>query len=181
MDYIFKSKRVGFRRWQDSDIEPFYLLNSDAKAMEFFPKLLNRAENLRLVERIKQTFEAQGFCFYAVDLLQTGEFMGFVGFTRTSFEADFTPCVEIGWRLATQFWGQGIATEAAIACLQYGFERLGFEQVYSFTSVLNNRSERVMQKIGMERVKTFEHPVLAVGDRLRLHILYQIKKTDFIR
>lgn len=118
--------------------------------------------------------EQYGYGFFAVERKDNGEFIGFTGLTHPGFEAEFTPCVEIGWRLSKQNWGQGFATEAAMACLKFGFQELGLNEIYSFTSVHNLRSEQVMKKIGMIKEGYFEHPLMDDGHFLKQHVLYKI-------
>ena len=176
--YIFKSERLGFRLWEDKDITPFTQINLDEDVMEFFPKTQAPEVTLNFIERTRKHFEAHGFGWYAIDILETKQFIGFLGLTTCTFEADFTPCYEIGWRFGKEFWGRGYATEGALRCLEYGFEVLGFEEVYSFTATLNNRSERVMQKIGMTKVGEFDHPKIEKGHILERHLLYKILKSE---
>ena len=107
--------------------------------------------------------------------------IGFIGFIHQTFESDFTPCSEISWRLRPEFWGKGYATEGAMACLDYGFNYLDFQSVYSFTATVNTRSERVMQKIGLHKVKEFDHPKLERSSWLCRHVLYKIDKKEFTK
>lgn len=174
-DYLFTTERLGLRHWVAGDEETFVRMNRDPDVMEFFPRMLEPAETLAMIGRIRAFFEANGFGLFAVDLLATGEFLGYTGFTRPSFESHFTPCIEIGWRLKKEAWGRGYATEAAAACLRYGFETLGLDTIFSFTALANSRSERVMQKIGMEQAGEFDHPALEPGHALRRHLLYVVR------
>ena len=176
--YLIQTNRLGLRRWSGADFGPFCAMNRNAAVMAFYPNLLSEEETAQLMLRIEQHFAGHGYCLYAVEVLATGEFIGYTGFMYTTFEAPFTPCVEIGWRLAQSAWHQGYATEAASACLDYAFAKLSFMDVYSFTSVLNRASERVMQKIGMTKLGEFDHPKLPFGDRLRRHVLYRIKNPN---
>jgi RimJ/RimL family protein N-acetyltransferase len=171
--YILTTPRLGFRRWAPADIQPFACMNADPAVREYFPNLMTFDESVTSVRIIERHFDEYGYGLYAVDLLSPGEFIGFTGFSHPGFDAWFTPCVEIGWRLKQEAWGQGYATEAARACLAHGFAVLGLTKVLSFTAVLNIRSERVMQKIGMTRVGGFEHPGVAPGHVLRPHALYE--------
>jgi RimJ/RimL family protein N-acetyltransferase len=170
--YFIETNRLGLRNWKDEDIPKFVEMNRDARVMEYFPKLLTEEETIGMVNRIKMHIQENGFGLWAVELIQTGEFIGYVGLSIPRFQADFTPCVEIGWRLAYPYWGKGYAQEAARACLDYGFNHLGLKEIVSFTSVLNTRSINVMKKIGMTFVKEFEHPNIEPGSRLRKHVLY---------
>ena len=126
-----------------------------------------------MLNRINVHFVSFGFGFYAVDLLETQFFIGFIGLGHPRFEAYFTPCVEIGWRILPQFWNKGYATEGALACLDYAFSVLKIQEIYSFTSILNLPSEKVMQKIGMTKLSNFEHPNLEDGHNLRTHVVYK--------
>jgi ribosomal-protein-alanine N-acetyltransferase len=175
--YVFESSRLGFRNWLDSDRVPFAKMGKDASVMEFFPKLLTDQESEELVERIKAHFKEKGYGLYAVDRLDTQTFIGFIGFSTPGFQADFTPCTEIGWRLRQEAWGQGFATEGALRCLEYGFATYNFPEIFSFTAEINQRSVRVMQKIGMHPEGAFDHPLLEDGSRLKKHVLYKIGKN----
>jgi len=126
-------------------------LNADPAVMEFFPALKSKEETAQFISRMQNQFEKKGFCYYAVDQLETHSFIGFIGFGWQTFEASFNPSVDIGWRLSQPNWGKGLATEGANRCLKYGFENLGFKKVNSIASVSNIKSTNVMQKIGMER------------------------------
>ena len=172
--YIFKSKRLGFRKWQEYDLQPFAKMNKDTRVMEFFPKTLTKIESDNFVKKIEKHFEDFGYGLYAVDVLADKKFIGFIGFMQPSFEAFFTPCIEIGWRIQHEFWGNGYATEGALRCLKYGFEELNFKEIYSFTATINAKSENVMQKIGMTKIGAFEHPFLENLSLLKTHVLYKI-------
>lgn len=172
--YTIKTNRLRLRNWIDSDIPEFVEMNSDPKVMEYFPRMLSEEETIAMVDRINQQIAETGFGFWALEVKETNEFAGFVGLSIPRFEADFTPCVEIGWRLAYKYWGNGYAEEAAKACLDYGFNKLGLKEIVSFTSVLNTRSMNVMKKIGMHYIKEFEHPNVEIDHILRKHVLYSI-------
>src|SRR5690606_29831698 len=155
---VLETSRLILRDWQHSDLEPFCHLNADEEVMNFFPKALTTEQTMTLHQVIVTEFKEYGFGLYAVEVKETNEFIGFIGFHRATFDADFTPCVEIGWRLKKEAWGKGYATEGAKACLQYGFSNLGFNEVYSFTADINTPSKNVMKKIGLNFIKTFDHP-----------------------
>ena len=174
MSDILTTSRLGLRNWRSSDIDPFYKMNSDPEVMEYFPSLLSRKENGVMVERFKSHIETFGFGFFAVDRLDTGEFIGFIGISTTRFRSHFTPCIEIGWRLSKDHWNNGFATEGARACLRYGFEELMMNEIFSFTPLQNGPSERVMQKIGMKKIGEFEHPLLDKNHDLSWHVLYHL-------
>ncbi|MGA3219778.1 MAG: GNAT family N-acetyltransferase [Acidimicrobiales bacterium] len=170
-----RSPRTVLRHWRDDDREGFAELNADPEVMEHFPKVLTRAESDAFVDRIMAGMTERGWGLWAVELTATGAFCGFVGLNPVSFDAPFTPAVEIEWRLARSYWGQVIATEAAAVALSYAFETLGLEEVVSFTSTTNLRSQRVMQKLGMHRdpADDFDHPGLPLGHHLRRPVLYR--------
>ena len=172
--YHLTTPRLGLRRWLLSDLEPFAQMNQDPVVREFFPGLLTYDEAIEMVQLLEHHFDQYGYGFYAMDLLETGEFLGFTGLSHPSLDAWFTPCVEIGWRLKKEAWNRGYATEAALACLRHGLDVLGLSKIYAYTAVLNLRSERVMQKIGMRKAGAFEHPKVAPGHPLRLHVVYEI-------
>ncbi len=173
---IAETERLILRHWQPSDREPFARINADPLVMEFFPKALTREESDSLADRIESRLQSRGFGLYAVELRATNEFAGFIGLSEPAFKAHFTPCVEIGWRLASNFWGLGLATEGARAIVRYAFETLGLTELVSFTTEGNIRSRRVMEKLGMthDLNDDFDHPGL-LGYRLQRHVLYRLK------
>ena len=170
--------RLRLRRWRDEDRKPFARMNDDAEGMEFFPARLTRAESDALVDRIEAHFAEHGFGLWAAELRGEGTFIGFIGLAVPRFEAPFTPCVEIGWRLAREHWGKGLATEGARAAMQYAFTEIGLAEVVSFTVPANVRSRRVMEKLGMthDAREDFEHPGLPEGHWLRRHVLYRVRR-----
>jgi RimJ/RimL family protein N-acetyltransferase len=176
-NYLLTTARLGMRKWEDSDLEVFTAMNRDPRVMEFFPRIWTAEESAAMVAKAGTFLEQNGYGPFAVDELATGEFIGYVGLLRPSWEAWFTPCVEIGWRLRREAWGRGYATEAAAACLACGFGEWGLERIYSFTSVANVRSERVMQKIGMTLAGEFDHPGIESGHPLRRHIVYVVERA----
>ena len=172
--YVLSTERLGLRLWRPEDLEPFAKMNSDPEVMRYFPSPMSKKESEVAMQRIISHFSNYHYGLFVVETRSDQRFIGFTGFNRPAFESYFTPCVEIGWRLVNEAWGKGYATEAAAACLAYGFDKLRFDEVYSFTSVLNTPSERVMQKIGMKKEGEFEHPKIAEGSPLRTHVLYKI-------
>lgn len=151
-------------------------MNADPLVMDHFPDPLTRRQSDDLIEKIEADFEAHGYGLWALELRATGEFVGFAGLATPSFEAHFTPAVEIGWRLARTAWGKGYATEAAQAVLAFGFEEVGLAEIVSFTTVANERSRAVMERIGMvhDPAEDFDHPVIPAGHPQRRHVLYRI-------
>ena len=166
------------REWRDEDLEPFAALNADSEVMWFMPKLLSRDECATRIQNIRDHFRDHGFGLWAVEVRDVIPFIGFVGLSIPRFEMPFTPCVEIGWRLAREAWGQGFATEAARAAVAFGFDELGLQEIVSFTVPDNVRSRRVMERLGMthDPAGDFEHPLLAEGHPLRKHVLYRLPR-----
>ncbi len=177
--YQFESERLGFRLWSDEDSMPFSRMNSNSQVMQYFPKALNKEESDKLIHRIMNHFNDYGYGLWAVDIKDTDEFIGFIGFSTATFESDFTPCVEIGWRLDNRYWNKGYATEGANKCLEYGFNHLGLSDIFSFTATMNKPSINVMKKIGLKEQGTFLHPNLDVDHPLRPHVLYKIDKKAY--
>jgi ribosomal-protein-alanine N-acetyltransferase len=172
------TERLRLRRWRPSDRDPFAALNADPEVMEHFPAPLPRAESDALIDAIEAGFEARGFGLWAVEARASGALLGFTGLSVPSFDAPFTPAVEIGWRLAREAWGRGYATEAARAAAALGFDALGLAEIVSFTAVANARSRAVMERLGMTRdpADDFDHPRVAAGDPLRRHVLYRLRR-----
>ncbi len=172
---MLQTARLRLRRWMPSDLDPFATLNRDSEVMRYFPALRDRAESVASMERFEASFEANGFGFWVMDLPDAG-FIGFCGLAVPRFTAHFTPCVEIGWRMARAHWGRGYATEAAHAALADGFSRLGLTEVVAFTAEGNLPSRRVMERIGMSRdlAGDFDHPSVPPDHALSRHVLYRI-------
>ncbi|MEN8249672.1 MAG: GNAT family N-acetyltransferase [Bacteroidota bacterium] len=173
MSYLFKSARLGFRIWEESDIEKMALINADAVAMEFLPSTRTLRETKAFINKMQKMYAEKGYCYFAVDLLEDNSFIGFIGLAEQTYKADFTPCIDVGWRLAKKYWDKGYATEGAKKCLKYGFDELGLSEIFAVAPVINNRSINVMKKIGMVKVKEFIHPQLIDNERLRDCVLYK--------
>lgn len=172
---MIETERLILRPWLKDDILPFSAINSDEEVMEYLPKCLSLEETVQFYNRIVAEHDRFGYGLYAVETKSDGLFIGYVGFHHFDFDAGFSPGVEIGWRLAKEYWNQGYATEAAKACLDYARINHLFNEIYSFTTVGNHRSERVMQKIRMSRVCFFTHPSLPEGHKLKPHVLYKLE------
>jgi RimJ/RimL family protein N-acetyltransferase len=175
-----RTERLILRAWHDDDLAPFAALNADPAVMEYFPSVLSRAESDAFAARIRSEMAERGFGLWAVEAPGVAPFIGFTGLAVPRFTAHFTPCVEIGWRIARGFWGRGYAPEAAGKALAHAFGALSLAEVVSFTPVANARSRRVMEKLGMthDPADDFEHPSLARGHPLRRHVLYRIRRAD---
>jgi ribosomal-protein-alanine N-acetyltransferase len=172
------TERLVLRCWQPSDREPFAELNADPEVMRYFPAPLDRRASDAFADRIEAAFAERGYGLWAVEVVATGEFIGFTGLAWQTFEAHFTPAVEVGWRLARSAWGHGYASEAARAALEFGFGTAGLDEIVSMTTETNLRSRAVMERIGMTRrpEDDFEHRSLPEGHPLRPHVLYRIAR-----
>jgi RimJ/RimL family protein N-acetyltransferase len=175
-----RTERLILRRWRDDDRAPFAVMNADPVAMEHFPQTYDRRESDAIVDRFDDHFDTHGFGFWAVEVPGVAPFIGFVGLSTPSFDAHFTPAVEVGWRLAREHWGRGYATEAARAAVSVGFDDHDLREIVSFTVPANFRSRRVMERIGMthDPVDDFDHPRLPEGHVLRRHVLYRLRRPD---
>jgi len=171
---IIKTERLILRTWEDRDLEPFIRMNEDPEVMRFFPSTLTSEQTQAYFLRIQDHHAIHGYGLLVVEKQNENLFMGFTGLSNPTFEADFMPCTEVGWRFRKEYWGKGYATEAAQACLAYGFESQGLEKIHSFTSIHNIPSEAVMKRIGMEKIGTFDHPKLEPGHWLQRHVLYRV-------
>ena len=176
-----RTERLVLREWRDDDLAPFAALNADPAVMEYLPGTLSRAESDAFAARIRADLAERGFGLWALEAPGVAPFVGFTGLAVPRFTAHFTPCIEIGWRIASEHWGRGYAPEAARAALAFGFEHLGLTAIVSFTAVGNAKSRRVMEKIGMahDRADDFDHPNLAPDHRLRRHVLYRVRRHAF--
>jgi len=176
-----RTDRLWLRRWQAGDREAFARLNADLRVVEFLPGTLSRQESDAMVDRMEAHFQERGFGLWAVEIPGITRFAGFVGLSIPRFEAHFTPCIEIGWRLDAEYWNHGYATEGARAALAFGFQSLQVDEIVSFTVPGNLRSRRVMEKIGMTHSASddFDHPGLPVGHPLRRHVLYRLGRPKF--
>jgi RimJ/RimL family protein N-acetyltransferase len=143
---MLETQRLILRAWRDDDREPFYAITSDPRVMEFFPSIPTREESDALIGRCREHHAQHGFTFFAAELRETGELIGFIGLVRTPIEAHFTPCIEIGWRLAFPHWNRGLATEGAGAAMAYAFDRMQVAEIVAYTAAINLRSRRVTEK-----------------------------------
>ena len=168
--------RLRLRQWIEADFEPFAALTSDPQVMEFFLKLLDREASDGMARRCQALIAERGWGLWAVEEKNSAQFIGFVGLHVPLFDLPFNPCVEIGWRLATVYWGQGYATEAAKAVLRFSFDTLELQEVVSFTAVLNTRSLAVMRRLGMRMAGAFQHPSVPPENSLAPHVWYRLAK-----
>lgn len=171
-----ETERLIMRRWRDDDREPFAALNADPEVMEHFPAPLTRAQSDTMVDKIERSFDEQGYGLWALEVRETGRFIGFTGLMWQRFEAPFTPALEVGWRLARHAWGYGYAVEAARRAVAEGFAVAGVDEIVSMTAQRNTRSRAVMERLGMTRDPScdFDHPAVPGGHPVRSHVLYRL-------
>jgi RimJ/RimL family protein N-acetyltransferase len=176
----FTTERLTLRVWRESDRDPFAAMNADPRVMEFFPTILTRSSSDAIIDASLEAFAWRGFSQWAVELRNTRQFIGFVGLSSPRHVLPFSPCIEIGWRLAHEFWGQGYATEPASETLRVGFEQMALAEIVSFTSLLNRRSRAVMERIGLVNSgQDFDHPGVPETSPLRRHCLYRLSREEW--
>jgi len=164
------------RRWREQDLAPFAALNADPLVMEHFPATLSHQESGALVGHIERGFREHGYGLWALELPGEASFIGFTGLAQVRGDVPFAPAVEVGWRLARQFWGRGLASEAARASLAFGFDVHGMPEIVAYTAMNNERSRAVMRRLGMTRsaAEDFAHPAIPSDDPPSLHVLYRL-------
>jgi RimJ/RimL family protein N-acetyltransferase len=176
---MIRTPRLKLRQWQAADYAPFAAMSADPIVMEYFPAVLTTDQSNAMADTIQAKIADQNWGMWAVEILETGAFAGFVGLNRPGYPLPFAPCIEVGWRLDKAFWGNGYATEAGDAAVEFGFN-LRLDEIVSFTAVPNVRSQAVMQRLGMTNTgQNFEHPMVPEGDRLREHVLYKITQDQW--
>lgn len=172
--------RLLLRQWKDEDRRILAAINNDPEVIRYFPRRFTGEESNAFMDDNTERIANEGWGNWAVEAIDSGEFIGFVGF---SYPADWHPCagkIEVGWRLGRKYWGHGYATEAATLALKVGFEQLEFEEVISFTSQCNLPSVNVMRKIGMHQDRVgFEHPRIDVDNPLCKHIVYRLARSEW--
>ena len=176
--YNIKTERLGLRNWLESDVIPFEAMCQDPEVMRYFPNTLTKKEVQVAVDNFRKHCNDFGYTYFAVDELSTGKFIGFTGLKLQTFKSEYTPSVDIGWRLAKSAWGKGYATEAAQACLDAAFKKFNLNEVYSYCPEINKASEAIMKKIGMERIGTFTHPMVANDSRLKHCLIYRKSRAQ---
>ncbi|NRB48323.1 MAG: GNAT family N-acetyltransferase [Saprospiraceae bacterium] len=177
--YLFTSDRLGFRNWKSTDLDTLADINADEEVMQYFPATQNRERTQQFIDRMQKQFAERGYCYFAVEKLTTNEVIGFIGLAYQSFEAPFTPCVDIGWRLAKRHWNQGYATEGAKRCLQHAFLEVGLDSICATAAAINLPSIQVMKKIGLQFDYEFEHPKLLNFDRIRNCVFYSVDAETY--
>jgi RimJ/RimL family protein N-acetyltransferase len=174
---IIRTPRLVLRPWREADLPALAAMHADPRVMEHLPNVLSREESDQLAKRVDERLRREGYGRWAVEIAGGESFIGSVGFAPANFAAHFTPAVEIGWRFAFEHWGKGYATEAAGAAIEFGFRKIGLKEIVSFTVSANQRSRRVMERLGMSHdpADDFDHPEFPEGHRLRRHVLYRLK------
>lgn len=174
---FIETQQLLLRQWEMEDAIDYAAMNADPILMEHFPNTLSSEESLKHLLKMQSAIQSQGYGLFAIEIKESGHFIGFTGLSHPSFKSDFTPCVEIGWRIARPYWRNGYAFQAARACLDFGFNQIGLSSIFSFTAISNIPSENLMVKLGMQKWGMFEHPNLPTGHSLRKHVVYSINKS----
>lgn len=182
MAIIIETDRLLLRTWKKEDARAYYQINQDPKVIACLGGPLTMEEVHAFIERVNNQMDTRGYTLWAVEEKETGTLMGFIGLGYKESEAHFTPAVEVGWRLGSQYWGKGYATEGAKASLEYGFKKCGLKEIVSLTVPANLRSIRVMEKIGLKRDMQgdFAHPRLSADHRLSQHVLYRLTQGEYV-
>ncbi|WP_431166513.1 GNAT family N-acetyltransferase [Tenacibaculum halocynthiae] len=173
-NYLFTSKRLGFRNWKLSDIDDLFEINSNIEVMKYFPSTVTKEDCEKFIHRMQQQYIKNKFCYFAVEVIDTKQFIGFIGISEQTYEADFNPSIDIGWRLSPKFLGKGYATEGALQCLSYAFVQLKLPEIISVAPQINTPSITVMERIGMKKIKEFNHPLLSSFQEIEKCVLYKI-------
>jgi RimJ/RimL family protein N-acetyltransferase len=175
-----QTQNLTLRPWRQSDLQFLAQLCADETVMRYFPKVLTEEESADFLRRLIAHQEEHGFSYFAVEEKQSGKLIGFIGLAAQKYESPFTPAVDVGWRLMPSAWGKGYATEGAKRCLQLAFEELKLDRVIAVCAATNKGSERVMQKIGMQKIGEFVHPNLEVDSALQPCLCYAIEAKDWM-
>ncbi len=177
---IIETERLILRTWKDEDADALWQINQDPKVIEFLLGCLTMKQVTEFMQACNESFEAEQFCFFATEVKETRDMIGFIGLNRIKWEAHFTPAIEIAWRLGSQYWSKGYAQEGAKAALDYGFNKLGLSEIVSFTIPDNARSVRVMEKIGMRRdlQGDFVNPHRIGHPVVKASVLYRIASAS---
>lgn len=178
MDYILKSKRLGFRPWTQEDLPLLRHLNQDPQIMEHFPGALDEEVVQFFFKRLQDSFTTNGYCYFVVDLLETGESIGMIGLMDQDYESEFTPSVDIGWRIVPEHWRKGLASEGAATILNQAQDLWNTEEIYAFATRANTGSIKVMERIGMSFAGSFDHPKLLDYPSLKTCVAYRWKAKE---
>ena len=178
-EYLFKSERLGFRNWKAGDVPRMIQISADPQVMEHFPSIATSTQTIAFVEKLKHEFETKGYSYFAVDELDTTTFIGFIGLLDQSYDAPFTPCTDIGWRISKEYWNQGYASEGAECCLEYAFNTLKIKAIKSTAPKTNTKSIHIMKKLGMLKILEFKHPRLNDYPTLEDCVCYELTKEQY--
>lgn len=179
--YILKSERLGFRNWTENDLTEFARINADPEVMEHFPKTLTEKETAGFIDRLRNHYDKNGYNYFAAEILENQELIGFIGLAYQDYISDFTPAIDIGWRLKKEAWGKGYATEGAKKCLEFAFNELNLKKIISTCTANNSNSEKVMRKIGMKKMGEFNHPKLKEFPNYERCLCYVIDKNMWLQ
>ncbi|MEL6988925.1 MAG: GNAT family N-acetyltransferase [Bacteroidota bacterium] len=180
MKYLIKTERLGIRNWVKDDIPKMAAISGNPIVMRYFPGIATYEQTEQYIIKSIQDFESRGYCYFAVERIDNGEFIGFIGLAYQDYEAPFCPNVDIGWRLDPSAQGMGFATEGAQACLKYGFQEIGLKEIYAVCPTVNHPSENVMKKIGMTKQGIFKHPRLKDWPEIEDCYYYRITDHEFL-
>lgn len=179
---VIETERLLLRTWTQNDAEAYFLINQDPQVLEFLPGPLTKEQVCEFILSANRSQDKLGYTLFAAELEESAQFIGFIGlwYMDRNFKTHFTPAVDVGWRLGSQYWGKGYATEGARASLDYGFSCIGLHEIVAMTVPANIRSIRVMEKIGMQRdfEGDFAHPNLGPNHSLSQHVLYRIQDKN---
>ena len=175
MVIYIETERLNLRDWETKDLLPFQKMNANAQVRRYFPSLLSYRRSEIDMENMDSIIQESGLGLFAVELKETGEWLGFIGVKYVSKDSHYPfkelPFYEIGWRLIPEVWGNGLATEGAEAVMKYARDK-GIKELYSFTSENNLPSRKVMEKLGMTFLDNFEYPNLSKYHPLKRHVRY---------
>lgn len=180
-EYLFNSKRLGFRNWNQDDLETFAQLNADPEVMKHFPSLLTRNESSDFFQRLIVRQRNYNHSYFATEIIDSKELIGFIGLAYQTYPSHFTPATDIGWRLKKSAWGKGYATEGVLRNLEYAFDTLGKKKLFSTCTKKNVNSEKVMKKIGMRKIEHFDHPRLLEFPDLKRCVRYEISIEEYYK
>lgn len=173
-----RMETVALRQWKDEDFDAYAEMNANAEVMRYLPAPLSRFQASRMFIRMRRGIDARGWGTWAVEV--DGVYAGMAGLNVPRRQLPFSPCTEVLWRFRREFWGRGIAFRAAALALDYGFSKIGVEEIVAFTTTQNLRSIRLMERLGLTRdlAGDFDHPAVPDGHPLRRHVLYRKKRSD---
>jgi len=175
-----QTDRLIIRQWNKNDYSVFAKMNADQDVMKFYPDILTLKQSDDMAQKIEDEIALKGWGFWAIELKEKNSFIGFAGLHEPGYKLPMSPCIEIGWRLAKQYWGNGYATEAGEAALDTAFVKLELTEIYSFASISNYKSQAVMERLNMTNThKNFDHPMIPINNPLREHVLYKVDKQQW--